>query len=305
MKKLYAMILIMAMLLCGCGGLKEVVRVGALVGPTGMGLIDLVDEENVEMEIYQSPTDAVQKLVSGEIDVACVPSNLAPVLYAKTKGNIQVLTTVCNGVLYLVENDAGVQSVEDLAGKTVFTSGKGGTPEYVLYAILENAGLKPDVDVTVQWMEDHADVAKKVVSTPGAIGLLPEPQVSASGAEIAVDVNAVWKEMTGTELPMGVVVAKKDFVEAHPDDISALLKLVEASIEDVNTCSDGVVEKIVTQGIVPNAEICKKVIPRCSLVYLSPEDSKASLSKLFEILYGYNHASVGGAIPGEDIYYGI
>lgn len=289
-------IVIAAMLLVGCGELSEVVRVGALIGPTGMGLIDLVDESDVELEIYQSPTDVVQKLISGELDVACVPSNMAAVLYAKTNGNVQVLRTVCNGVLYIVENGSGVKSVRDLAGKTIVASGKGGTPEYVLDAILENAGVKADV----QWLEDHADVARKVMSTEGAIGLLPEPQVSASGANVAIDVNAVWKEMTGSELPMGVVVAKKDWIESHPSDVKALISLVEKSVADVNTCSDGVVEKIVSEGIVPNAELCRKVIPSCSLVC---EESQAGLSVLFELLYSFNPAAVGGAIPGEDIYY--
>ena len=313
-RKLLAIVLMLAMCFamtsCGDKSLSENIKIGTLVGPTGMGLIDLQDNENIDLELYQAPTDAMQKLISGDIDVACVPSNLGPVLYNKTGGQVQILTTVVNGVLYLVENGDSVKSVADLKGKTIFASGKGGTPEYVLTALLQDAGMEVGKDVTVKWLDNHADVAQQVATKPGAIGLLPEPQVSAIEAKAqtvktALDCNALWQDLTGQELPMGILLAKKSFVEEHADDVDVLLSLVATSVEDVNSASDEVVQKIVDAGIVPSAEICKAVIPNCSIVCMSAEDSKATLGAFFEKLYEIEASAIGGKLPGDDIYYGI
>lgn len=308
---LVALFISMAMMLSGCGAneLSENIKVGSLIGPTGMGLIDLMDDKNIDLELYQSPTDVTQKLVSGELDVACVPSNLGAVLYAKTKGQVQVLTTVCNGVLYVLENGKTIKSVADLKGKTIIGSGQGGTPEYALQAILEKSGLTLGEDVQVQWLEDHAAVAQKVASTTGTIGLLPEPMVSlvtakATTVRVALDMNTLWTEMTGHELPMGILIAKKEYVTEHRASIDTMLDLVDASIKDVNNGSDAVVKKIVDAGIVQDENLCKAVIPNCSLVRMSPEDSKTTLSTFYEILFKCEPTSVGGAVPADDIYYG-
>ena len=314
MKKILALLLSIAMIFafasCGSNELSQQMRVGTLVGPTGMGLIDLQDNENIDLQLYQAPTDVTQKLLSGDLDVACVPSNLGAVLYNKTKGNVQILTNIVNGVLYVVENGESVKSVKDLAGKTIYASGKGGTPEYVLERLLNEQDLHSGKEVTVQWMDNHADVAQKVASTEGAIGLLPEPQVSAIGAKaqtvkVALNLNDEWKTVTGQELPMGILVAKKDFTDKNAEDIDKFINLVSASIEDVQSASDEVVQKIVDAKIIPSAEICKAVIPNCSLVCYSAEDTEAILSPLYDELFKLNPASIGGAQPEDDIYYNL
>lgn len=294
---------------CGEKGLSENIRVGSLVGPTGMGLIDLMDDENIDVQLYQNPTDVVQKLVSGDIDVACVPSNLGGVLYNKTGGNIRVLTTIVNGVLYIVENGEDINTIADLKGHTICGSGKGGTPEYALQALLENAGLEIGKDVQIEWVDSHATVAQKVATTPGTIGLLPEPQISAltlknDKIRIALDLNSAWKQMTDQELPMGILIAKKDFVESKAEDIGILLDEVFASIENVQKASDEIVQKIVDAGIIGEAALTKATISRCSLVCYSADETKAEIKTFYEQLFKLDPASIGGAMPGDDFYYG-
>lgn len=311
--KLIALVLSVAMCLsfvsCGDKTLSDNIRVGSLVGPTGMGLIDLVDNEKIDLEMYENPTDVVQKLVAGELDVACVPSNMGGVLYNKTEGNIRILSTIVNGVLYLVENGSDLTSIKDLKGRTIVASGKGGTPEYVLDAVLENAGLVVGEDVQVEWVDSHATVAQKVANMKGAIGLLPEPMVSSiilktRTVRIALNMNSLWQDMTGQELPMGILIAKKDFVEQRADDVAIFLDDVKASIEDVKTNSDEVVAKIVDAGIIASKDVCKAVIPNCSLVCASADETKAGISTLYDILFKIEPMSIGGKLPGDDIYWG-
>ena len=313
-RRIIAVVMALAMLLAmsACGAepaeLTEAVRIGTLNGPTGMGLIDLADNDLVELETYQAPDEVVQKLISGDIDVACLPSNMGAVLNAKTDGGVQVLTTIVNGVLYLVENGTDVVSVENLEGKTIYASGKGGTPEYVLQAVLESAGLTIGEDVQVEWMDAHADVAQKVIQTEGAVALLPEPFVStviskSDAVTIAIDMNDAWQELTGQELPMGILIAKRDYIQANTENIDALLELVAASIEDVNGASDEVIAKIVEAGFIGDAGICAGAIPNLSLVCLDSGENQETLSAFYSKLYEIAPAAVGGSLPSEELYY--
>lgn len=304
------LILSMVFYMASCGNkeLSDKVRVGALVGPTGMGLIELVDEDKIEMNFYQSPTDAVQKLISGDIDVACLPSNMGALLNAKTEGNIRILSNIVNGGLYVIENGGEIKTAGDLSGRTIIASGKGGTPEYVLQAVLENAGLDINSDVRVEWLEDHAAVAQKVAATKGAVGLLPQPMVASVTAanpavRTAINMRDEWKLMTGQDLPMGVIVARKDLVESRPDDVNMLLDMVMDSITEVQHESEEVVQKIVDAGIIGAVEICKAAIDDNMLVCYSTEDTRDILTAFYNKLYKMNPVAVGGSLPDDSIYF--
>ena len=64
----------------------EKIRVAALKGPTAMGLVKLMDDNDhseapqYDFSIYASPDEITPKLVQGELDLAAVPANLASVL---------------------------------------------------------------------------------------------------------------------------------------------------------------------------------------------------------------------------------
>ena len=126
---------------------SSVMKIGALKGPTAMGMAQLLDDENYEFSLAASPDEIVPMIVQGQVDVAAVPSNLASVLYQKTDKNVSVLAVNTLGVLYLVENGDSIQSVDDLKGKTIYASGKGATPEYALNSVLKSNGLDPEKDV--------------------------------------------------------------------------------------------------------------------------------------------------------------
>ena len=137
---------------------SSVMKIGALKGPTAMGMAQLLDDENYEFSLAASPDEIVPMIVQGQVDVAAVPSNLASVLYQKTDKNVSVLAVNTLGVLYLVENGDSIQSVDDLKGKTIYASGKGATPEYALNSVLKSNGLDPEKDVTIEYKSEHAEV---------------------------------------------------------------------------------------------------------------------------------------------------
>ena len=323
-KKVLAIVLSLALILAlgtGCGQAKdeatstvsEIVEIATLNGPTGMGmakLMDLTDKYNITT--YQAPTDITPKLISGEVDVAALPSNMAAVLYNKTQGEIVAISPIALGVLYILGNDVELTSISDLEGKIIYASGQGGTPEYVLQKVLETAGLDPE-DVTVKWLANHADVNQKLLSEEGTIAMVPEPFVSTAlaagnGAVTQVfDMNAEWQNATGQELPMGVLVARKDFVTERQADLEVLLADYEDSVTFVNGDADEAAAFIVEKGFIAREEIAKSAIERCKIVLYAGANSSEGIDilKTFnETLYEMEPASVGGTLPDDELYYG-
>ncbi|MBQ4649095.1 MAG: ABC transporter substrate-binding protein [Firmicutes bacterium] len=329
MKKISVMVLAMMIvfaMFAGCardavdeqggdtGTVTEVVKVAALNGPTGMAMVKLMDQtDKYEVSTFQAPTDVTGKIISGEVDVAAVPSNLAAVLYNKTEGKVVAVSPIAMGVLHILGNNAGVSEVAELAGKTIVASGQGGTPEYVLQKVLEHAGLTIYEDVQIEWLANHAEVNTKLQTQAGTIAMIPEPFVSTalSTGNAAVsevfDMNSLWEEATGQGLPMGVLVAQKAFVEEREADLKVLLNDLADSVAFVNEASDEAAAFVAEKGFIGKPEIAKAAIPNCHIVLYMGEDGSelgATILKTFnQTLFEMAPASVGGKLPGEDLYY--
>ena len=291
----------------------EIINIAALNGPTGMATAQLTDmEDKYAITTYQAPTDITAKVVSGEVDVAAVPSNLAAVLYNKTEGEIVAVSPIVLGMLHILGNNTDIESVDDLKGKTIVASGQGGTPEYVLQKILEDNGLKIYEDVNVQWLSNHSEVNTKLLSEEGTIAMVPEPFVSTAlsagkdSVKDLFDLNELWEDATGEELPMGVLIARKSFVEEREGDLKVLLGDLEKSVDFINEVSDEAVALIVEKGFIGKPEIAKKAIPNCHIVLYAGDDAEKgeSMLKTFnQTLFEMNPASIGGKLPDEELYY--
>ena len=307
MKKLLAILTLAVMLFAlGCAKAPaEPVNVAALKGPTGMGISYMMDDKTkYNVELQDAPDVVVGKFVNGEIDIAAVPLNLAAVLYNKTEGNVVLLNLDTLGVLYIVENGNTVNSIADLAGKTIYASGEGATPQYVLDYLLAQNGLTDKV--TVKYVGEHTALAAMVASGEAQIALLPEPFVSAvtvknPDVRVALDLNSAWEEASGTKLVMGVYIASRTFYNEHPDQVKAFLADYAASVEKVNTSADAA-QKIADLGIVGSAAIATQAIPRSYIVSITGDEAKTAASAVLNVLFTANPKSVGGKLPGDDLY---
>ena len=291
-------------------------RLAALKGPTSMGMAYVLSSGDQERHSYDcrvlgSPEEIVPLLVKKEIDVAAVPSNLAAVLYAKTEGNIQVLNINTLGVLYLVERGERIHAITDLKGKTVLASGKGATPEYVLRYLLEANGLNED-EVSIEWKSEHAEVIAALAENPDAVALLPEPFVSSAEANFAdlrraVDLTEAWdvaqnKSDAPSALVMGVLVARREIVNEHPDAIVQLLADVTRSVDKVKQNPEEAAKIISELGIVPEA-VAKKAIPHANLVSITGVEMKEKLGGYLRVLAEQDVKAIGGALPADDFYF--
>lgn len=326
-----------ALALAGCGAQKAAdagdegkkdaaaepvaVRAAALKGPTAMGLVKFmseVDAGNLKEEDYSfqivASADEVAPLISkSEVDIAAVPANLASVLYNKTSGAVRVIAVNTLGVLYICELGDTVNTVADLRGKTIFSAGKGATPEYALEYVLRANGLDPTADVTIEWKSEHAECVAALAQDATAIAMLPQPFVTTAQAKndqirVALDLNQEWAAACEAEgrdgkLITGVAVVRSEFADAHPEAVDAFLGHYRESVEFVNANTDEAAALVGGYDIVPEA-VAKKALPACNITFIDGADMKAQLSGYLEVLADQNADAVGGKLPGDDFYYG-
>ena len=280
-------------------GDETVVRVGGLKGPTTMGLVKLMDEaangeseNSYEFTMVTAADEMTAMVAGGKVDIALLPANVA-------------------SVLYFVSADSSVTTIDQLKGKTVYLPGKGTTPEYALRYVLSAAGLGED-DVTLEFKSEASEVASVLAEDPNAIGLLPQPFVTAALAQneklsIIMDLTKEWDnvqgEGSGSRLVTGVTIVNNDFLKEHEDLVDTFLQEHEASIAFTAEDPDAAAELIAKAEIVAKAPIAKKALPYCNITFISGDEMKTALSGYLQALYDQNPASVGGELPDDGFYY--
>lgn len=317
MKKALIFTLVFAMLvlsLTACTQADDTpIAAAAMNGPTGMGMAYLNSRalENdldypLSVTFAGSPDQISGGLISGDIQIAAVPVNLASVLYNKTDG--QVLTAAVNtlGVLYVVEKGESIQSIADLAGKNLLAAGQGSTPEYIINYLLDKNGLTGQVEI--EYAAEHAEAITQMAAGNADIIIVPEPFVTTSlskmeGARIALDITGEWNRVSDAQLVQGCLVVRKDFAEAHP-------KAVEAFLKDYADSAAYAVEHpaeasalIESYGIMASAQLAEKAIPNCNIVCITGQDMQTMVNGMLTVLHDADPTSVGGTLPGQDMYY--
>ena len=321
MKKLTSLLLsaalLVGMLACGASAkTNTAVRVAGLKGPTTMGLVNLLAMEkngtasqNYDLQLYGAADEVVPKLIKGEVDIAAIPANLAATLYQKTNGGIQVMAVNTLGVLYVVEKGDTVHSFADLKGRTILSTGKGTTPEYVLRYLLRKNGIDPDKDVKIEYYSEASEVTAQMAATKkDAIAVLPQPYVTAaqmkdSSLRVVLDLTREWNKVCDTQLITGVTVVRTAYAEEHPEEVINFLKDYQKSVDAANDDIDGTAALCEEVGVVAKAAIAKKALPKCNIVYRIGDEMKADVNAYLQVLYDASPAAVGGKLPDANFYY--
>ena len=287
---------------------------GVLKGPSGIGAVYLMEQDgrgetisNYNFTIAGAPDALIAQLISGELNAAALPSSTAATLYQKSEGRVLALAVSTLGVLYFLENGNKINGIEDLAGKTIVTSGQGSTVEYVLSYLLAAHGLRMGEDVTVDFKSEHTEAATLAAAGNYEIALLPEPFVTIllnqnNEFRIALDITAQWEQAGMGRLPMGVIAVNKDFASKNTGLITAFLSEYKTSVEYANGYPVETAALTEKYDIMP-AAIAEKAIPRANIVYIAGPEMKNMLGAFYRILYDFNPAATGGSLPDDDFYY--
>ena len=293
------------------------VRLGAMTGPTGIGMVKLFDDADKDTAspytytVKGAADELTPLLLQGELDIVSVPANLASVLYNKTEGKVKALAVNVLGVLYLAEyNSDEITSLTDLKGKTIYATGKGSTPEYFLRYVLTQNGLDPDTDVTLDWKSEPSEVLAVLNGQGSGIAMLPQPYVTAAAAQLGegfqvkLSVSEEWQKVSGgTPCTTACILVRSQFAEENPAAVERFLADYADSAAWVNENVEAAGD-LCGQYEIVKAPIAKKAIPQCNIVSITGSDMKAALSSCLEVLFQQNPAAVGGALPQDDFYYG-
>ena len=315
-KRLLSLLLVLLMVFgLTAASAEPVARVAGMKGPTAMGMVKMMQDDagqTYDFNVIVAIDEINTRLVKGELDIAAVPANVASVLYNKTQGNIQVLAINTLGVLYIVENGDTVHSIEDLRGRTIYSAGKGATPEYSLNYVLSQNGIDPEKDVTIEFKSEQAECLSALLANPGAVAMMPQPfvttaQTKAEGVRVALDMTGEWARLQeGAENPSamltGVVVARKEFAQTNPEVVNAFLDSYKASVEFTNANVEEAAAIIAAYDIIPEA-VAKKAVPYCGIACIEGAEMQTKLAGYLNVLFEQNPSAVGGAVPADDFYY--
>lgn len=292
------------------------INVAVLKGPTAIGMVRLMSssengaaKNNYHFTVAGTADEITASIIKGDIPVAAVPCNLAATLYNKTKGGVTVCAVNTLGVLYILDTGDSVQTLADLKGKTIYATGAGTTPEYTLRHLLSKAGIDPDKDVTITFVSEASEAAAKIAaSDEEVIAMLPQPYVTIAkskkeGTRVAIDITAEWEKVTGETLVTGVIVANTAWLKENDAAFKTFLAEYKESTAFATEHVDEAAE-LVEHFDIFKAAIAKQAIPQCNIVCYTGTEMKKAVSDYLKVLFDANPKAVGGALPGDDFYYG-
>lgn len=315
MKRIVCFLLTLCLLiplLAACGPDKTTIRIGVLNGPTAMGALKMWEDGDTRYEftLYTSPDLILPDIAAGKLDIAALPTNNAAAYYNQYEKDTRIIALNTLGVLYLLDSTGTITSLDDLEGKTVYVPNAGSNPEYILRHILDENGINATVETSIV---QPAAIQQGLLGGTVTIAVLPQPAATATvlnakanGKTItALDLSAEWDKIEDTPIAQGCLLASAEFCEEHPRAIREFLEAYEASVDYMTDPQnlDAAAELVVAKGILPKAPVAKQALPKCAIAYMDGAEMKAALEAFYAILYEYNPASIGGAIPDAGIYY--
>lgn len=296
---------------------KVKLRIGVLKGPTGMGIVQIMErreqgdtELDYEFTVAGAPTDMAGLIASGNLDIALLPTNMAAALYNKTEGKVKLIHINTLGVMSIVGSGSETfADIKDLRGKTIIAAGQGAAPEFVLNYILEQNGLDPKSDVTIDFKSEHTEVASLLLNKKNDLALLAEPFTTSvlmqdNTNKIVFDLTREWEKVAenNAKLVMGAAVVRTEFLAAHPEAVEIFLRDFDASQQFVNA-DPGAAARLIEKFDIFKAAVAAKAIPGSYIVSLTGAEMKGDASVFLKVLFDNDPKSIGGKLPEEDFYY--
>lgn len=293
------------------------IRIGTITGPTGIAMAKLIDDryigENAKIT-YDMDSNAQllpAKLLKKELDIAFVPTNMAAILYNKSKGDVVLISTNIWGLLSVVTTDPSIKSWDDLKGKQIDIFGQGATPEIAFKSLIEDHKMDPKKDLQYKMAYDTPGTLVAAMAsgnTKDGVCVLAEPFTSMllaknKNARILFDVQSEWKKSFGVGFPMSSLVVRKEFMEAHPELVNTFLREFAFNLAYANGNPQAIGTLVEKMPALPfEASVVASSIPRSDYKYMSADDAMPAVAKYLKVLYDFDPQTIGGKMPSDDFY---
>ena len=210
---------------------------------------------NTKLVQFNNGGDLMTAMASGDVDVGYV--GITPVLASIEKGvPVKVISAAqTDGSGLVVSKNSGINSVNDLSGKSIATPGEASIQYMLLQYYLKQNGMSLD-DLKVSSMKvPSMNDALKTNKIDGMITF--EPYVTIAEKNGAV-VLAGSKDILPNH-PCCVVVASDKFLEEHPNETNTILDIHKNATAFINNNSDEAASMIPSD-IVSDVEVEKEAI---------------------------------------------
>lgn len=265
------------------------------------------DDSKTEYEVLSGPELLQARVLSGEADIAVVPTNLASVLYSKQK-NIKLLAPLIWGNLYIISSEP-VSSVSDLKGKTLYSFGRNNAPDLTVREILKKNGLDPDKDVSFEYVAAAGDIPPAFISGKAKLAVAAQPSLSMimtkkPGTKVIIDIQAEWKKFfAGASYPQASLIVNAEFAKKHPEYVKAFLDKAKESSEWVNVNPQKAAEYASQIAALPPPPILSKAIPKLNIAFVEAEKARSAVEAYLKVLAETNPKFIGGSLPDDAFYY--
>jgi NitT/TauT family transport system substrate-binding protein len=239
----------------------------------------------VESFVFNAGPSAIEALFGGQIDVAYVGPNPAINGYLASNGQgLRVISGAASGgASFVIRNDSGIKSVNDLGGKKFASPQLGNTQDVSLrkylvdngFNTVDNGGNVTVVPVT------PADILTLMLKNEIDGAWVPEPWatrlVKEANARIFVDERELWSP--DGKFVTANIIARTDYLNENPDIVKQFLQahinktiwINENKDQEVITAFNGALKKI-TGKTIPDDEI-RDALTRLEFTFDPVEES--------------------------------
>ena len=194
----------------------------------------LGDNVTVETFRFNAGPSAIESLLADRIDATYIGPNPAINGYLLTGGkDLRVISGASSGgASFIVRNDSGIETVNDLGGKKFASPQLGNTQDVALRKYLIDNGfntVENGGNVTVLPIA-NADILTVFLKGEIDGAWVPEPWatrlVQEAGGKVFVDEKSLWPD---GKFVTGNLIVRTDYLEKNPEIIK---KLLEAHVDE-------------------------------------------------------------------------
>lgn len=270
-------------------------------------LADLASE--ISLTVWRTPDELRAGLTSGAIDLSVVPAQAAANLYNRGMG-LRLVNVMTNGLLYVVAREGAIGSLADLAGKSLAVPFPNDTPDFVMRALLAQAGLtgsvtlgSPATPMEAAQMLLAGRIDAAVLSEPVATVALMRAQQAGTTLVRAIDLQAEWGAVTGLGpvVPQAGLAVTQAFSSDHGDLIAPLQAALVAATQAV-LADPAVAAGHASGPLEQPAPMLAASIPHANLTATPASAARPALEAMFGLMMTADAALLGGRLPDDGFY---